>query len=261
MEGKVMHQYTLYSSLMGKAVFITGGGSGIGACLVEAFHRQGAKVGFVDVDASSSSNLLSRLHSQSEESIWYREADIADIDLLQECISEFSATAGGLDVLINNVANDARQDTLELAPCEWRNGLAINLDAAFFATQAALKVMRTQREGVILFMSSINALSGMTPSVPAYVTAKAGLLGLSKSLSREFGDFNIRSNAILPGWVATERQLGTWLTPEVEKDFLNKVALKRRLQPQAIASTALFLASKDADMITGQQFIVDGGCI
>jgi NAD(P)-dependent dehydrogenase (short-subunit alcohol dehydrogenase family) len=136
--------------------------------------------------------------------------------------------------------------------------MAINLDAAFFAAQAGAQLMAKESGGSIINFSSINALLGPA-NMPGYVTAKAGLVGMTKALARDYGESEIRVNAILPGWVVTERQLDNWLTPEAEADWMQQVALKKRLQPSEVANLALFLAADDSRMITGQSFTIDGG--
>jgi NAD(P)-dependent dehydrogenase (short-subunit alcohol dehydrogenase family) len=151
-----------------------------------------------------------------------------------------------------------RHTPQEVTPKSWRQNMAINLDASFFAAQAAAEVMLPNNYGSIINFSSINALLG-PPNMPGYVAAKAGIIGLTKSLANDYGNNNVRVNAILPGWVATERQLQTWLTPEEEALWMQQVALKSRLMPSQIANLALFLAADESRMITGQSFTIDGG--
>ncbi len=241
----------VYADLRGQAVMITGGATGIGAAIVRAFVRQSAVVGFVDIDALAGSRLA------NETGAWFRETDVTDIVQLQAAVAEFGQTSGGLAVLINNVADDTRHDPAATTPDAWRRTLSINLDAAFFASQAAVELMK-HTGGAIINFSSINALTG-PPNMPGYVAAKAALLGLTKSLAREYGPIGIRVNAVLPGWVVTERQLTLWLTPEAEDAWMKDVPIKRRLLPDDVAKLVLFLASDDSAMITGQHFAIDGG--
>ena len=242
-----------YPSLNGKAVFLTGGASGIGAAIVRAFHGQGAKVGFVDLDAAQGEALAAELPGA-----WFRPCDVTDGAALQARVREAAAALGGLDVLVNNVANDTRAAAVDTTAEAWRAGLAVNLDPAFLAATAAWPLMKQAGGGAILNLSSINALLGPA-QLAAYSAAKGAINALTKSLAREWGPDNIRVNAISPGWVITKRQLDLWLTPEAEAAWMEQVALKRRIQPEDIASLALFLASDDSAMITGQNLVIDGG--
>ncbi|MDC3261785.1 SDR family oxidoreductase [bacterium] len=254
-----MGESTKYPSLEGRSVFITGGATGIGAAMVEAFAQQCANVAFVDLDADSAASLCARLEGQTGIRPWFRQIDVTDTEALQDAIAAAVQEQGPLQALINNAANDNRHSPAELRTQSWRDCMAINLDAAFFATQAAAQHMAAQGHGgSVINFSSINALLGPA-NMPGYVTAKAGVLGMTKALARDYGESQIRVNAILPGWVVTERQLNTWLTPEAEADWMKQVALKERLQPSEVANLALFLAADDSRMITGQSFTIDGG--
>lgn len=248
---------TVYPSLEDKVVFITGGATGIGASLVGAFAAQGAKVAFIDRDASSAESLTESIADSSRHEPWFRSVDVTDVPALQSAVNDAASELGPLSVLINNVGNDTRMHPADIDEAAWRGSLSVNLDSAFFATQAAVVSMRGQG-GSVINMSSINALLGPT-EMPAYVAAKAALVGLTKSLARDYGEERIRVNAILPGWVVTDRQLELWLTPEAEAEWTKQVALKDRLMPDDVASLALYLASDDSRMLTGQAIAVDAG--
>lgn len=247
-----------YPSLVGASVFITGGAGGIGASMVREFALQGARVGLIDVDEPTARALAAEVQARQLLAPWFRRLDVRDIPALKQAVIDFAGEHDGLSVLVNNVADDRRHSPLEVTEQGWRNGLAVNLDPAFFASQAAIPVMQRAGRGSIVNLSSINALTGPA-QMPGYVTAKSALLGLTKSLAREHGPDGIRVNAILPGWVATKRQLATWLTEDIEREWMKGVALKRRIQPRDVARLALFLASEDSSMITGQFFVIDGG--
>jgi NAD(P)-dependent dehydrogenase (short-subunit alcohol dehydrogenase family) len=240
-----------YPSLNQRSVLITGGATGIGAAMVRAFVEQGAVTGFIDIDAASGGALA------KETGAWFREVDVTDVASLKTSITDFAARTGGLGALINNVANDTRHDPATTTEEGWRGALAVNLDAAFFASQAAIALMQGKGGSIVNF-SSINAITG-PPGMPGYVAAKSALLGLSKALAREYGPAGVRVNTILPGWVVTDRQLKLWLTPEAEEAWMKDVPLKRRILPEDVAKLALFLASDDSAMITGQHFTIDGG--
>ena len=253
-----MDESTRYPSLAGRCVFITGGATGIGAAMVEAFAMQSAKVAFVDLDSASAQALCDKVEEQCGARPWFQSVDVTDVSALQHAIHGAVADLGPLQAIINNAANDNRHSPSEVTAQSWRDCMAINLDAAFFAAQAAAEIMQKQGGGSIINFSSINALLGPA-NMPGYVTAKAGLVGMTKALARDYGDSGIRVNALLPGWVVTDRQLQTWLTPEAEADWMKQVALKKRLQPADVANLALFLAAEDSRMITGQSFTIDGG--
>ena len=238
-----------YPSLKSKHVFITGGATGIGAELVRSFAEQGAHIRFCDVQDAAGAALAAHIGEQAT----YLHVDVTDVAALQSAVAD-----APVDILINNVANDARHDPLTTTPDFWRRCMVVNLDATFFACQSAIPVMQQRGGGAIITFSSINALFG-PEGMPGYVAAKAGLLGLTKALARQYGAVRIRVNAILPGWVVTERQLEHWLTPEAEADWAKQVMLKERLMPRDVANLALFLAADESRMITGQQFIVDAG--
>lgn len=253
-----MSQSTQYQDLTNKVIFITGGASGIGAAMVEAFARQHAKVAFIDIDQQAADALKQKLAQNELTSIWFRAVDATDSESLQLAIRDVAEHFGRFDVLINNVANDARQDVETISAHDWHKCMQINLDPAFFASQAAYSQMKLQHSGSIINFSSITALLG-SQQMTGYVTAKAGLIGMTRSLSREFGDAGIRVNAILPGWVATEKQLSSWLTEQEEQKWTDAMALKRRITPEDVAKLALFLASDNSELITGQCINIDGG--
>ena len=247
-----------YPSLQGQCIFITGGATGIGAALVRAFAQQGANVAFVDIDVDSAKQLIDELESEQGPKLWYQAIDVTNVEALQQAILEAEAQLGPVCVLVNNAANDMRHAPADVTAQSWRDCMAINLDAAFFAAQAAADLMTQRNGGSIINFSSINALLGPS-NMPGYVTAKAGIIGLTKALARDYGPNGVRVNAILPGWVATERQLQTWLTPDEESRWMQQVALQERLLPEDVANLALFLAATDSKMITGQSFTVDAG--
>lgn len=253
-----MAGYATYPSLSGMRVFVTGGATGLGAAMVETFCEQGAVVGHIDVAEADAAELGDAIAAQGYARPWFRRVDVTDIEALQSAIADFAATAGGLGVLINNVANDARHDPMETTPESWRNCMAVNLDCAFFTAQKAIELMRGCGGGSIVNLSSINAIMGPA-NMPGYVTAKAGLMGMTKALAREYGVDKIRVNSILPGWVVTQRQLNLWLTPEAESAWMEEVCLKDRIMPRDVANLALFLAADDSRMITNQHFVIDGG--
>jgi len=245
--------YAVYPSLKGRGVFVTGGATGIGAALVEAFHAQSARVGFIDIDEAAGSALCERLPG-----VWFAPFDVRDAEALAASVRRAGDALGSLAVLVNNVADDTRHQAAAMTSQAWRAALAVNLDPAFIAATAAYPMMQAAGRGAIINLGSINALLG-PPDMAAYVAAKGAVAALTKALAREWGPDGVRVNAIAPGWVVTPRQLELWLTPEAEARWMEQVALKRRILPQDVARLALFLAADDSAMITGQTLVIDGG--
>lgn len=253
-------QYARYPSLEGRRVLITGGATGIGEALVFGFAEQGAHVAFFDIQDEAGEALAARIHSAGYPAPLYRHCDLTEIESAQAAVRETIATLGGLEVVINNAANDLRHKVDELTPELWDRLMDVNLRHQFFITQAALPALRASGVGSVLQMSSI---SWMIPStgLPAYVTAKAGIWGLTRTMARELGADNVRVNCILPGAIVTEKQRRLVLTPEYTAEIMARQALKRHLVPEDVVRLALFLAADDASAITGQGYVVDGGWV
>ena len=247
----------VYPSLKDKVVFITGGGSGIGASIVQAFARQGAKVGFVDIDEAASEKLIENLKGAATQPRFLR-CDVREIGQLRDAIRSTQSELGDIGVLVNNAARDDRH-TIENVTVEyWDERLAVNLRHQFFASQAVVDQMKRLGSGSIINFGSTSWMTA-TGGMPAYTTSKAAIHGLTRGLARDLGPFNIRANTISPGWVMTERQKKLWLDAEGEKQIDVRQCLKGRLQPEDLANMALFLASDDAKMITSQNLVVDAG--
>ena len=238
-------------------VLVTGGGSGIGAAMVEAFAGQGARVAFVDVQEEVSRELVDRLKDAAHGPLFI-PCDLTDLDALRRAIDRVRKELGPIGVLINNAARDDRHEVADVTPDYWDRAMAVNLRHQFFAAQAVHSQMRERGGGSIINFSSVAWMSGAAALV-VYATAKAGVIGLTNSLAREFGDDNIRVNAIAPGGVVTERQLRLWFSEEQMDEMAARQAIKRRLMPEEIARTALFLAADDSRMITKQCIVVDAG--
>ncbi|MCH1920703.1 SDR family oxidoreductase [Shewanella sp. A3A] len=251
---------TRYPCLKDKSVFITGGGAGIGAVLVERFCQQGAQVTFVDIDDASSVALCDRLAKQYDRKPRFIHCDIRDVAALQAAIAQTQATQGDISVLINNAADDTRHEVADVSVEYWDDRMAINLRPCFFTAQAVEPQMRRRGGGSIINLGSISWHIKQA-CMPAYTTAKAGLEGLTRTLAKQFGKHHIRVNTLIPGWVITERQLSHWLTPEMLQEIQDNQCLKDSLTPDDIANAALFLASDESAMLTAQTLIVDGGWI
>lgn len=247
-----------FHDLKDASVFITGGGSGIGAFLTEGFLAQGAKVAFVQ--RSDATDFCDEMEEKLGVRPLFLPCDITDITALKGAINQASSVHGPVTVLVNNAANDKRHTTEEVTEDFWDWSQAINLKAYFFACQAVVKGMRAEGGGSIINFSSISYMMG-NAGYPSYTTANSGINGMTRSLAREFGPDGIRANAIAPGWVLTEKQKDLWATPESLAAHLERQCLKEHLVPQDIVDATLFLASRTSRMMTGQALIVDGGVV
>ena len=244
-----------YPSLAGRTVFISGGGSGIGAFIVERFVQQGSRVAFCDVADEPAQALVKRLVPAP---VRYHRCDVRDIAALRATLADIATEWGPITVLVNNAARDDRHAIESVTPEYWDDNLAVNLRHHFFAAQAAAPGMAGAGGGSIINLGSVSWMRGR-PEIASYTTAKAAINGLTRTLARELGPRNIRVNCIVPGAIATERQRALWLSPEKERQFLEQQCLKFRLSENDVARAALFLASDKARGITGQNLIVDAG--
>ncbi|MND22591.1 3-oxoacyl-[acyl-carrier-protein] reductase FabG [compost metagenome] len=244
----------IYPDLAGKVVVVTGGAGGIGEFISRAFAAQGARVGVLDIDQTRGQALQTALG----DSALFVPCDVTDIPALQSAIQSVRDRFGPIDVLINNAAHDERHDTLSVTETYWDNRMAVNLKHQFFAAQAVLPDMKATGKGAIVNLGSCSWIIGQG-GMAAYTASKSAVLGLTRSLARDFGEFGVRVNAIAPGWIMTERQLELWVTPETEKSIYENQCLKRRLVPDDIARVVVFMSSDEAGAITNQHHIVDGG--
>jgi D-xylose 1-dehydrogenase len=242
-------------SLRSKSVFVTGGATGIGAAIVEAFAQQQCNVAFVDVDDGAAGALAKRLSAQTR--VWWRRCDVRDVPALQTCIRDAAKELGDFSVLVNNVANDERHELLSVTPEYWDERMAINQRPAFFAIQAVVPGMRKQGGGSIINVGS-GGWQIKESGYPAYATAKASLHGLTRGLCKLLGTDRIRVNTLSPGWTITERQK-RWLTPEAKTELHRTQCLPDEIQPDDVANFVVFLASDEARMCTGQEYKVDAG--
>ena len=247
-----------FHDLKGKSVFITGGGSGIGECLVEGFLQQGCKVAFID--KLDSAALCDRLESELGIRPLFVQGDITDVTALQTAIGEAREAHGPIGVLVNNAANDTRHALADYSTGDWDRSIAVNLRPHFFTAQAVADDMRALGGGAIVNFSSISYMMA-GGEYPVYAAAKAGVTGLTKALARELGPDRIRVNALMPGWVMTERQKRLWAKPEVYASFLERQCLNEEIQPVEMVCPVLFLASDTSRMMTGQSLVVDGGVV
>ena len=234
----------IYPDLAGKVVVVTGGAQGIGEAIVR----------ILDIDAERGAALAAELGPDA----CFQRCDVTDIPALKAAIGAVRETLGPIGVLINNAAHDERHDTLEVTEAYWDGRIAVNLKHQFFAAQAVLPDMIAAGGGAIVNLGSCSWIIGQG-GMAAYTASKSAVLGLTRSLARDFGEHGVRVNAVAPGWIMTERQLELWVTPETEKDIYANQCLKRRLVPDDVARLVVFLSSDEASAITNQHHIVDGG--
>ena len=253
-----MQDLPIYADLNGQSVFITGGGSGIGAALTEGFLRQGARVAFCQ--RSDATGFCDEMAAATGNRPLFLPCDITDVPALKAVIGEAAARHGPITVLVNNAANDKRHATLETDEAFWEWSIAINLKAYFFAAQAVLPGMQAAGGGSIINFTSISYMFGAA-GYPVYTTANSGINGMTRTLAREFGPNRIRVNALAPGWVLTQKQKDLWVTPEGLQAHIDRQCLKDTLEPEDIVGGVLFLASKTSKMMTGQALVIDGGVV
>ncbi|WP_028204686.1 SDR family NAD(P)-dependent oxidoreductase [Paraburkholderia nodosa] len=249
--------YAIYPSLADKTVVITGGGSGIGAAVVEAFAQQGARVFFLDVAEHDSLALQEKIRHAKHPPL-FKRCDLCSVDEIESVFASIVDTAGPIDVLVNNAGNDDRHDIGELTASYWDQRIAVNLRHQFFCAQAAARGMRQAGRGVILNFGSVSWHVAL-PNLPIYLTAKAGIEGLTRGLARDLGGAGIRVNCIIPGAVKTPRQMNLWQTQESEAKVVAGQCLQLRIEPEHVARMALFLASDDASRCSGRDYFVDAG--
>jgi NAD(P)-dependent dehydrogenase (short-subunit alcohol dehydrogenase family) len=239
---------------------VTGGATGIGEAIVEAFAMQKAQVAFLDIDDDAGHKLIERLTHAGGETPAYFHCDLTDVGAVQVTMQAIVKRFGTVDVLVNNAGNDMRHQVSEVTPEFWEKTMAVNLRHQFFVSQAVIPSMRRAQRGSIINMSSIGWVIPSTSQV-VYVTAKAAIVGLTRTLAHELGPDNIRVNCIMPGAILTARQQRLWLTEEYKAAVLANQALKRMIMPDEVARLALFLAADDSSAITNQSYVIDGGWI
>jgi len=248
----------IYPDLEGRTVLVTGGATGIGAAIVTAFARQGCRVGFLDFDEDGARATLAAQPEGAE--VAFEPCDLRDIEALKACVARVRERFGRITVLVNNAARDDRHGWQDVTSEYWDERIATNLKHQFFASQAVAPDMIDAGGGAIICMGSVSWMVGQG-GMPCYTTAKSGVQGLVRSLARDLGASHIRVNGLVPGWIMTERQQQLWLTPEGERELMQRQCLKRKLVPEDIAKVAVFLASDEAGAMTNQQYVVDGGWV
>lgn len=248
----------IYPSLKGKTIFITGGGSGIGASIVEHFCAQHCKVAFVDIAVEGSTRLVASIAATGVPAPRFVECDLRDIGKLQGIIAQVGAEWGPIRALVNNAGNDDRHHFAAVTPAYWDDRIAVNLRHQFFAAQAVHPQMKAAGGGSIVNFGSISWMNA-EGGYAAYTASKAAVHGLTRSLARDFGPDRIRANTVVPGWVMTERQIALWLDADGERQIRELQCLKEKVYPPDIARMVLWLAADDSRLCTAQNFVVDAG--
>ncbi|MCF8510321.1 MAG: SDR family oxidoreductase [Rhodobacteraceae bacterium] len=247
--------FAVYPSLQGKTVYVTGGAQGIGAEIVRAFAAQGAKVGFLDRDEAAS-----RVLADTLPDVAFELCDLRDIAAMQAALAALKSRLGPASVLVNNAARDDRHKWQDVTPDYWDERQATNLRHMFFAIQAVAPDMIAAGGGSIINMGS-NSWFEAGGGFPAYTTAKAAVHGLTRTMARDLGGHRIRVNAVVPGWIMTERQKELWATPESLEAHRKRQCLPDLIEPVYVARMVLFLASDDAAMCSASNFMVEAGSI
>jgi NAD(P)-dependent dehydrogenase (short-subunit alcohol dehydrogenase family) len=250
-----MSNEAVYPSLNKKVVVVTGGGSGIGESITRSFIKQGAKVAFLDFNEKDSIKLIKDLNT---DNLHFEFCDLRDIEQLKNSIKKISSKFGPIQILVNNAARDDRHSLQSVTSEYFDERIATNLKHQLFASQAVVSDMEKNGGGAIINMGSTSWMIGQG-GMPCYTTAKSAIQGLTRGLARDLGPKNIRVNCVVPGWIMTERQVDMWLTPESEKELMDRQCIKRKLFPKDIARFVLFMASEEASACSNQSFVVDGG--
>ena len=249
---------SIYKSLENKIVIITGGSQGIGKSMVSEFIKQKSKVYFLDIDKEGALKLIDELEKQNLKKPFFYECNITNFKELTSVIEKIGEENGVIDVLINNAANDQRHKIQDVDEKLWKDRIDINLSHSFFAIKSSIPYLKKSKSASVINFSSINWVIGSKDTI-VYQAAKSAVFGLTKGFARELGEYRIRVNAIVPGWIITERQLELWLTPELDKWRSEQQSLPDKVYPDDVAKLALFLGSNDSKMITAQFHKIDGG--
>ena len=255
-----MSEIVTYPSLKDKVVLVTGGASGIGESIVKKFLEQGSKVAFIDKEERFGQDLVKKLDSFNHKAL-FKKCDLVDIKSLKKTINEIRNELGKFSIVVNNAANDKRHNIDDVTPEFWDNRFHINLRHYFFTIQSTYKDMKDLGRGSIVNIGSSSWMKG-SGGMPGYTTAKSAVAGLTKTLARDLGEYNIRVNCVVPGWIMTEKQI-KFLSrnPEMKKDVFKRQCIKRMLEPDDIAKVVLFFSSDQSAGCTSQNYVVDGGVV
>jgi len=238
--------------LTGQTAFVTGSTRGIGRAVAGALHAAGAKVAIVGRDEARAKAVAAELGERALGVV----ADVGSAAAVEKAIASIEQGLGPVDILVNNAGITRDNLLIRMSEEEWAEVLQANLTGAFHTTRAVLKGMMKRKRGRIINVASIIGLTG-NKGQANYAASKAGLIGFSKSVAKEYGSRNILVNAVAPGFIDTDMTSG--LPPEARAAMLGGITLGRFGRPEDVAGAVLFLASDLAGYITGQVLVVDGG--
>ncbi|MCM8801156.1 MAG: 3-oxoacyl-[acyl-carrier-protein] reductase [Candidatus Omnitrophica bacterium] len=243
--------------LKDKVALITGGAQGIGRAIAILFAQEGADVVIGDINLEEAKNTVSEIEALGRRSLAL-EMNVADYQKVEEAVNKILDKFTKIDILVNNAGITKDNLLLRMSETEWDAVLDVNLKGAFNCTKAVSKIMLKQHRGKIINIASIIGIIG-NPGQANYSASKAGIIALTKTTAKEFASRNINVNAIAPGFIQTE--MTARLPEELKTRMLDSIPLKRFGMPQDVARACLFLASEEADYITGQTILVDGGMV
>ena len=253
-----MTEFARYPSLTGRTAFVSGGATGLGAEFVSQLAAQGARVAFIDLDDTAGRELADAIGARGDPEPFFQRVDVRDIPALRESIANTVERLRAPTILVNNAANDTRRAVAEFDVDDWDDGIAVNLRHHFFTAQTVWPLMKDAGGGSIINLGSISAHIDLV-DLPVYITAKAGIEGLTRTLARELGPDGIRVNCIIPGWIMTPRQLSSWVGDAEREKILSAQCLPELLYPADVARLMLWLAADDSRMATAQTWVMDGG--
>ena len=239
-----------------KIALITGAAAGIGEAIARLFAAEGAKVFMLDRDAANNDATAASIRSGSGFA-HSATVDVCDAPSVNHAVNEALSQFSRIDILVNNAGIFPRRKFIDMTEVEWDRMQDVNLKSMFHCIQAVAPHMLSRRFGKIVNISSVTFHLG-TPDLSHYVASKGGVIGLTRSLAREFGESNVHVNCITPGAIRTESEKN-FVTDQQAQAMVDNQSLKRRILPLDIARTALFLASEWSDGLTGQTLNVDGG--
>jgi NAD(P)-dependent dehydrogenase (short-subunit alcohol dehydrogenase family) len=251
-------EFARYPSLAGRTAFVSGGATGLGAEFVAQLAAQGVRVAFADLDEAAGAELVAAVAGRGHPEPLFQAVDVRDVEALKNAILHAADRLGPPTVLVNNAANDARRSVTDIDVAAWDDGIAVNVRHHFFAAQTVRPLMKAAGGGSIINLGSISAHIDLV-DLPVYITAKAGIEGLTRTLAREFGGDGIRVNCIIPGWIMTQRQLDNWVGEAEHDKILAAQCLPELLYPADVARLLLWLAADDSRMATAQTWVMDGG--
>ena len=244
-------------SLAGRVAVVTGAARGIGLAIADAMSAEGAAVALIDVDGEVSEQAAADLRAAGRIARSY-VVDLSSSGQVDALIDQVESEMGPIEVLVNNAAITRPAMLHKMTDEEWAQVLAVNLTAIFYTTRAAARVMIPRKRGAIVNISALSALRGALGQIN-YVSAKAGILGLTKAAARELARHQVRVNAVTPG-VARTRMSEKLLTDERFRDqYVSEIPLGRVAEPEDIARVVVFLASDQSSYMTGQVVNVSGG--